>query len=172
MSARTVSLPVAVVLVAAAGAVGWVAPARGASRPATVAARTVAPLTADDVRTLLAASLDCPADVGVVLDGTVAAPAAMASPSAQVVTARCDAGAGNPPSGVYVVDRHAGLPRLVTTLVGADDDLVQPKVTLHGATVTVTALGFGSAGVARCCPDLTVVRTWQASRGALEPVSG
>lgn len=170
MRLRSASLPVAVLVVLGATAAGVMGPVRGPSPgpppPAALPSPAVSPA---ELAGALRPALDCPADVGIVLESRAAAPAALDEP-AVVVAGRCDAGAGNPPSGVFLVAAHGGAARVAETLVSDTADLVLPTVSVTPEAVTVVASGFSSADVPRCCPDRAVVRRWQVVDGALRPV--
>lgn len=175
MRVRSVSLPVAVLVVLGAAAVGAVGPARGTPTPAPTPAPTSAQRSARSPALIPAAlagalrpALACPADVGVVLESRATAPAAL-DESAVVVAGRCDAGAGNPPSGVFLVAADGGSPRVTQTLVPDSADLVLPTVSVSADAVTVLASGFSSVDVPRCCPDRAVVHRWLVRDGELAP---
>ncbi|MGW4205399.1 hypothetical protein [Streptomyces sp. NPDC004726] len=84
-----------------------------------------------------------------------------------VVAARCDAGSGTPPSGVYVLagSREAG-PRVVATLVSPADRLTVGELALRDGAITATLLGYSSPDVPSCCPDQTETVTWRWQGGA------
>lgn len=71
-----------------------------------------------------------------------------------VVAARCDAGSGTPPSGLYVLaaGRDAG-PRVVATLVEPALKQSVGELAVRDRTITATLLGYSSAAVPSCCPD-------------------
>ncbi|MFI6939831.1 hypothetical protein ACIBI4_11195 [Streptomyces sp. NPDC050418] len=79
-----------------------------------------------------------------------------------VAVARCAAGSGTPPSGVYVI--HApdgGKPRVVATLVDPKDRMSVTDFAVTNGVVTATLLGYSSDAVARCCPDVTEKAKWR-----------
>jgi len=79
-----------------------------------------------------------------------------------VAVARCDAGSGTPPSGVYVLTPVAGAaPRVVATLVEPTQKLSVGDIAVRDGAVTATLLGYSSPGVPRCCPDQQEKVKWQ-----------
>ncbi len=84
-----------------------------------------------------------------------------------VVVVRCDAGSGNPPNGVYVLTQGATAePRVVATLVDPKDRFSVTDFAVRDSAVTVTLLGYSSADVPSCCPDLSERAKWQWNNGA------
>ncbi|MFJ4835471.1 hypothetical protein ACIP79_37005 [Streptomyces sp. NPDC088747] len=85
-----------------------------------------------------------------------------------VAVVRCDAGSGTPPNGVYVLTRAAdeSEPRVVATLVDPKDRLSVTDFALSDAAVTATLLGYSSADVPSCCPDVKDLAKWQWKNGA------
>jgi hypothetical protein len=83
-----------------------------------------------------------------------------------VVAARCDAGSGTPPSGVYVLAnaRDAG-PRVVATLVEPARKQSVGALAIRDATITATLLGYSSAAVPGCCPDVREQVKWRWQGG-------
>ncbi|UYQ61223.1 hypothetical protein [Streptomyces peucetius] len=83
-----------------------------------------------------------------------------------VVAARCDAGSGTPPSGVYVLanGRDAG-PRVVATLVDPAQKQSVGALAVRDATITATLLGYSSPAVPGCCPDEREQVKWQWKGG-------
>lgn len=83
-----------------------------------------------------------------------------------VVAARCDAGSGTPPSGVYVLAgaRDAG-PRVVATLVEPAQKLSVGDFAVRDGAITATLLGYSSPGVPSCCPDVQEKVKWQWQGG-------
>ncbi|MFD7441168.1 hypothetical protein [Streptomyces sp. NPDC059909] len=78
------------------------------------------------------------------------------------VVARCEAGSGTPPSGVYVVARSsAGQPRVVATLVEPSRGLSVTEFAVRDGAVTATLLGYSSPDVPQCCPDEQERVKWQ-----------
>ncbi|MFE3326418.1 hypothetical protein [Streptomyces sp. NPDC059176] len=79
-----------------------------------------------------------------------------------VVVARCEAGMGTPPSGVYVLARStAGAPRVVAALVEPAQKLSVGDLAVRDGVVTATLLGYSSPDVPRCCPDRRDAVKWQ-----------
>ncbi|MGW2562249.1 hypothetical protein ACWCXB_23930 [Streptomyces sp. NPDC001514] len=79
-----------------------------------------------------------------------------------VVVARCEAGSGTPPSGVFVIARSsAGQPRVVATLVEPSERLSVTEFAVRDGAVTATLLGYSSSDVPRCCPDEQEKVKWQ-----------
>lgn len=86
-----------------------------------------------------------------------------------VAVVRCDAGAGTPPNGVYVVTGAAdagGKPRVVATLVDPAERLSVTDFAIRDAAVTATLLGYSSTDVPSCCPDQKQQAKWQWKNGA------
>jgi hypothetical protein len=154
-------LTLALVLgLAACGPEGGSAAGAGAAAPTEPLPLTVP--TAD-----LAARLGCPdgtpVAVGQRLDLPTGQPAA-------VVVAHCQSAAGSPPDGVYVVSRTHGASRVTGTLVAADDQVDVSRVVRTGDRVEVTGRGYSGPDVPRCCPDVTVSRSWRLAGDRLVPV--
>ncbi|WRZ93902.1 hypothetical protein OHB54_35595 [Streptomyces sp. NBC_01007] len=85
-----------------------------------------------------------------------------------VAVVRCDAGSGTPPNGVYVLTQAEGAkrPRVVATLVDPKDRLSVTDFAVRDGAVTATLLGYSSADVPSCCPDLKDSAKWQWKNGA------
>ncbi|MGW1890901.1 hypothetical protein ACWCP6_11700 [Streptomyces sp. NPDC002004] len=86
-----------------------------------------------------------------------------------VAVARCDAGSGAPPNGVYVLTSGASgaaKPRIVATLVEPKDRLTVSGLTVHRGAITATLLGYSSPDVPSCCPDVKERAKWQWKNGA------
>lgn len=84
-----------------------------------------------------------------------------------VAVVHCDAGSGTPPDGVYVLTQGGGAkkPRVVATLV---DPKARQNVTdfaVRDGAVTATLLGYSSADVPSCCPDVKAEAKWQWKNG-------
>ncbi|MEU2553146.1 hypothetical protein ACF1GY_30845 [Streptomyces sp. NPDC014684] len=79
-----------------------------------------------------------------------------------VAVVHCDAPMGTPPDGVYVLTRGAaGAPaRVVATLVDPKDRHTVADFALDAGTVTATLLGYSTADVPSCCPDLKTPTSW------------
>ncbi|MFF8953731.1 hypothetical protein ACF09I_33795 [Streptomyces sp. NPDC014940] len=80
-----------------------------------------------------------------------------------VAVVHCDAPMGTPPDGVYVLTRGAaGAPaRVVATLVDPKDRHTVTDFALDAGTVTATLLGYSTADVPSCCPDLKTPTSWR-----------
>ncbi|MCX4573899.1 hypothetical protein [Streptomyces sp. NBC_01571] len=85
-----------------------------------------------------------------------------------VAVVRCDAGSGTPPNGVYVLTQGgvAKKPRIVATLVDPKDRLSVTGFAVRDGAVTATLLGYSSADVPSCCPDVKDRAKWQWRNGA------
>ncbi|MEY2247904.1 hypothetical protein AB8A21_34065 [Streptomyces sp. BF23-18] len=85
-----------------------------------------------------------------------------------VAVVRCDAGSGTPPNGVYVLTQaeEARRPRIVATLIDPKDRLSVTDFAVRDGDVTATLLGYSSADVPSCCPDLRQTAKWQWKNGA------
>ncbi|WP_107424934.1 hypothetical protein [Streptomyces antioxidans] len=82
-----------------------------------------------------------------------------------VAVVRCATAFGTPPSGVYVLSQpagHAGAePRVVATFVDPKEGMSISDFAVRGKKVSATLLGYSSAKVPRCCPDLQRKVNWQ-----------
>ncbi|MFJ3494729.1 hypothetical protein ACIPPJ_14145 [Streptomyces sp. NPDC086091] len=81
-----------------------------------------------------------------------------------VAAVHCDAPMGTPPDGVYVLTRAAGAsaPRVVATLVAPEDRLTVTALSVAAdGTVHADYLGYSSADVPSCCPDVKDAARWQ-----------
>ncbi|MEW2451517.1 hypothetical protein AB0896_28830 [Streptomyces parvulus] len=86
-----------------------------------------------------------------------------------VAAVHCDAPMGTPPDGVYVLTRGAdgGKPRVVATLVDPKDRHTVTGLAVGGdGLVRATLLGYSSADVPSCCPDVTDHAKWRWKNGA------
>ncbi|GAB2855622.1 hypothetical protein GCM10027074_23300 [Streptomyces deserti] len=85
-----------------------------------------------------------------------------------VAVVHCDAPMGTPPDGVYVLTRAADSdkPRVVATLVDPKDSTTVGDFAVRDGAVTATLLGYSSADVPRCCPDVTSDVKWRWKNGA------
>jgi hypothetical protein len=85
-----------------------------------------------------------------------------------VVVVHCDAAMGTPPDAVYVLTRAAdtGRPRVVATLVDPQDRLTVTDFTLRHGVVQATLLGYSTADVPSCCPDVKKGAKWRWKDGA------
>lgn len=84
-----------------------------------------------------------------------------------VAVVHCAAGAGTPPSGVYVLTQASGAaPRIVATLVDPAQKMSIGDFTVRDGTVSATLLGYSSPSIPSCCPDEQEKVTWQWQNGA------
>jgi hypothetical protein len=85
-----------------------------------------------------------------------------------VAVVHCDAPMGTPPDGVYVITRDtgSGKSRVVATLVDPKDRRTVTDFAVRGGAVLATLLGYSSADVPSCCPDVTDDVKWQWKDGA------
>ncbi|MFE0810993.1 hypothetical protein ACFW4M_17155 [Streptomyces sp. NPDC058794] len=85
-----------------------------------------------------------------------------------VAVVHCDAPMGTPPDGVYVLTRGTddAEPRVVATLVDPADRRTATALAVRGGEVHATLLGYSSADVPSCCPDVTDDVKWQWKSGA------
>jgi len=116
---------------------------------------------------LLHAPLGCPPGIAVVVQRRLGL--RLAHPYT-VVAARCDSGAGSPPSGVYLVAGQGPAASLTQTLVGPAAQLQVASLTATATGIAVSAAGYSRPNVPRCCPDLTLTLTWRAAGDRLAPV--
>ncbi|MFZ4155972.1 hypothetical protein [Streptomyces pseudogriseolus] len=84
------------------------------------------------------------------------------------VAVHCDAPMGTPPDGVYVLTQAAGSaePRVVATLVDPKDRTNVDDFAVRDGDVTATLLGYSSADVPSCCPDVRETVKWRWDNGA------
>ncbi|MFG2678831.1 hypothetical protein [Streptomyces sp. NPDC048392] len=85
-----------------------------------------------------------------------------------VAVVHCDAPMGTPPDGAYVItrDAHGGRPRVVATLVDPKERRTATALSVRDGVVRATLLGYSSADVPSCCPDLTDDVKWRWKDGA------
>jgi hypothetical protein len=85
-----------------------------------------------------------------------------------VAAVHCDAPMGTPPDAVYVVTRQTegGKPRVVATLVSPEERRTVTELAVRGGVVRTTLLGYSSADVPSCCPDVTDDVKWRWKNGA------
>ncbi|MFF3324324.1 hypothetical protein [Streptomyces sp. NPDC002889] len=83
-----------------------------------------------------------------------------------VAVARCDAGSGTPPSGIYVLaGSREGTPRVVAALIEPAEKLSVKTIALRDGAITATLLGYSSPEVPSCCPDQQERVKWQWQGG-------
>ncbi|WP_346776463.1 hypothetical protein [Streptomyces sp. HNM0574] len=99
--------------------------------------------------------------------------------SETVAVARCDSETGSPPHGIFVLaptDDPGKAPKVVTTLVPADERMQVKDFRVSEGTVSATLLGYSSSEVPRCCPDRQRDVKWEWKNGQFElipaPVAG
>lgn len=83
------------------------------------------------------------------------------APAEAVVAVRCDAGAGSPPTGLYVYAGRLGDVRLLGTLLRPEDDILLTGVDVEDGVVTAAGTTYSSTQVPRCCPDERFAATWR-----------
>ncbi|WP_077800473.1 hypothetical protein [Streptomyces sp. JHA26] len=85
-----------------------------------------------------------------------------------VAVVHCDAPMGTPPDGVYVVTRDtgSGKSRVVATLVNPRERRTVTDFAVRDGAVLATLLGYSSADVPSCCPDVTDDVKWRWKNGA------
>ncbi|MEG3632041.1 hypothetical protein [Streptomyces poriticola] len=85
-----------------------------------------------------------------------------------VAVVHCDAPMGTPPDGVYVLTHGPdnARPRTVATLVAPVDRRTVTDLTVRDGAVLATLLGYSSADVPSCCPDVKDDAKWQWQNGA------
>ncbi|GFH37024.1 hypothetical protein [Streptomyces pacificus] len=83
-----------------------------------------------------------------------------------VVAARCAAGSGTPPSGIYVLARsRTGESRVVATLLEPARRQSAVDLAVRDGAVTAVLLGYSSPDVPRCCPDRRRTAKWRWEGG-------
>jgi hypothetical protein len=108
--------------------------------------------------------LGCPAAIGVLVLQRLAV---QLDHAYTVVVARCDSGAGSPPSGVFLVAGGGSDARVAQTLVQPGQELQVSALTIAADGIAVTATGYSSPQVPRCCPDRAVTLTWRRTGDSL-----
>lgn len=84
-----------------------------------------------------------------------------------VAVVHCDAPMGTPPDGVYVLTQSADAkkPRVVATLIDPKDRTTVKTLAVSDAGVLADTLGYSSASVPSCCPDVRTSAKWQWKNG-------
>ncbi|MEW1549021.1 hypothetical protein [Streptomyces tsukubensis] len=83
-----------------------------------------------------------------------------------VAAARCAAGSGTPPEGIYVLARtREGGSRVVATLVAPAERRSLTALTVRKGEIGATLLGYSSPEIPLCCPDETENVTWRWQDG-------
>ncbi|MER5430371.1 hypothetical protein [Streptomyces sp. NPDC002588] len=80
-----------------------------------------------------------------------------------VAVVHCDAPMGTPPDGVYVLTQAADSPhaRVVATLVDPKARTTVTSISVTDGAVLASLLGYSSADVPSCCPDIKDSAKWQ-----------
>ena len=80
-----------------------------------------------------------------------------------VAVVHCDAPMGTPPDGVYVLTHSddSTHPRVVATLVDPKDRTTVTSIAISDGAVLAGLLGYSSADVPSCCPDIKDSAKWQ-----------
>lgn len=80
-----------------------------------------------------------------------------------VAVVHCDAPMGTPPDAVYVLTHDAGRThaRVIATLVDPKSRNTVTGLAVTDETVHATLLGYSTADVPSCCPDVKESATWQ-----------
>ncbi|MBT2414027.1 hypothetical protein J7I94_26370 [Streptomyces sp. ISL-12] len=84
-----------------------------------------------------------------------------------VAAVHCDAPMGTPPDGVYVLTSGSdGEPRVVATLIDPEERRTVTDLSVTDGAVLATYLGYSSADVPSCCPDVEEDAKWRWNNGA------
>ncbi|MEU0061447.1 hypothetical protein [Streptomyces sp. NPDC006334] len=80
-----------------------------------------------------------------------------------VAAVHCDSAMGTPPDGLYVLTQGADNPhpRLVATLLDPGERRTVTALTVQDGAVLATYLGYSSADVPSCCPDVKADAKWR-----------
>ncbi len=113
---------------------------------------------------VLHAWLGCPATIGVLVLQRLAV---QLEHPYTVVVARCDSGAGSPPSAVFVVAGGGSAARVVQTLVPSSQELQVSALISTTDGIEISAAGYSRSDVPRCCPDRTVTLAWRKAGDTL-----
>ncbi len=148
-------LPAVLTLAAAMLLVGACAQGSG-STPAGSASGASQPAVIPPA--LFQAPLQCPTGTDALILQRV--PIMLGHP-ATIVVARCDSGAGSPPSGVFVVDGADAAATVTATLVRPSAQVEISSVTVTANRLRATGMGYSSPDVPRCCPDRNVTLEWR-----------
>ncbi|WP_151774705.1 hypothetical protein [Streptomyces abyssomicinicus] len=118
------------------------------------------------------AAVSFPLDCGDIAEPVVARQAAGdldgdGSPET-VAAVHCDSAMGTPPDAVYVLTRagDTGTARLVATLVEPEERHTVTGLAVRDGQVEATVLGYSSAKVPSCCPDVEEDVNWRWADGA------
>ncbi|MFF3847534.1 hypothetical protein [Streptomyces sp. NPDC002328] len=80
-----------------------------------------------------------------------------------IAVVHCDSAMGTPPDGVYVLTQGPGVsgPRLVATLVAPKERRTVTALSVRDGAVLASYLGYSSADVPSCCPDVKEAAKWR-----------
>ncbi|MBF9068511.1 hypothetical protein [Streptacidiphilus fuscans] len=85
-----------------------------------------------------------------------------------VASARCDAAAGTPPDGLYVLEPGKGAaaaPVVAATLIDPLKRMTVQSVTMRSdGSVRAVVSGYSSANVPNCCPDINETLSWALTK--------
>jgi hypothetical protein len=116
----------------------------------------------------IVAALGCPDGTSIAVGRRVDLPTAR---SAAVLVAHCQAAAGSPPDGVYLVADAGHGAHVTGTLVPASAQVDVSAVVRSGDEVKLTGRSYSGPDVPRCCPDVPVSRSWRLVGDRLVPQS-
>jgi hypothetical protein len=80
-----------------------------------------------------------------------------------VAVVHCDAPMGTPPDALYVLTRGAGekTARVVATLIDTEERKTVTRVSVVDGAVRASLLGYSTADVPSCCPDVKDTAQWR-----------
>ncbi|TKT07397.1 hypothetical protein [Streptomyces galbus] len=80
-----------------------------------------------------------------------------------VAVVHCDAPMGTPPDALYVLTRGAGekTARVVATLIDTEERKTVTRVSVVDGAVRASLLGYSTADVPSCCPDVKDIAQWR-----------
>ncbi|MEU5403046.1 hypothetical protein ABZ348_27545 [Streptomyces sp. NPDC005963] len=160
-------LATATAMAAVVALAGWLQPDRATagaagSKPGTAIA--AAPAQAPDP-TGVPLPLECPGVPSLITERASGDLDGDGRPET-VVAARCDAGSGTPPAGLFVLTAVVDqAPRVVATLVEPRAQRSVSKLALRDGAITATLLGYSSPEVPSCCPDESESVEWRWTGG-------
>jgi hypothetical protein len=129
----------------------------GAAHPLASGAAATAP---DPAKTKL--PIDC-GPLPVHIDQHFSAALPGAGTPVTVVAARCDAGAGSPPDGLYVLEAGTAAP--VQLLDPAKRMTIRSMAMRSDGSIHAVVIGYSSTSVPDCCPDLSETLDWSLGAG-------